>query len=189
VELAETLGVTLDPLSAFAAYNGIAYDTGFFAYPKTAPRTFRAALVLLGAGVKPHEVHQNLNENVAFTTMLLQQKAIESLTFHNDSKVAVQVLCQKDFDETGAASDETSGFVNFPLKCRDIIVSLLVKEASEGKVRCSLRSKEGTVNVSKIAHEFGGGGHVNAAGFKSSFSIDQTLALALAKISKVLEKQ
>jgi phosphoesterase RecJ-like protein len=33
-----------------------------------------------------------------------------------------------------------------------------------------LRSK-GAVNVSKIAHEFGGGGHLTAAGFRSKDSI------------------
>jgi phosphoesterase RecJ-like protein len=189
VELAEDMGVALDLQSAFAAYIGIAYDTGFFAYPKTTPRTFRAALVLLGVGVKPHEVHRHLNENMASTTMLLQQKAVSSLTLHCDGRVATQVLRQKDFAETGAARDETSGFVNFPLKCSDIVVSLMLKEDTDGKVRCSLRSKEGTVNVSKVAYEFGGGGHITAAGFKSSLSIDQALAVALAKISEVLGKQ
>jgi phosphoesterase RecJ-like protein len=189
VELAEAMGVTLDPQAAFAAYIGSAYDTGFFAYPKTTPRTFRAALVLLEVGVKPHEVHRQLNENIASTTLLLQQKAVNSLSLHCNGRVAMQVLHRNDFAETGATPDETSGFVNFPLKCRDIIVSLMAKEDSDGKVRCSLRSKEGTVNVSKIAYEFGGGGHINAAGFKSSLSTDQTLAIALARISEVLGKQ
>jgi phosphoesterase RecJ-like protein len=39
----------------------------------------------------------------------------------------------------------------------------LFKESSPGVYRTSLRSK-GDVNVAKIAEQFGGGGHRNAAG-------------------------
>lgn len=38
--------------------------------------------------------------------------------------------------------------------------------AKDGKVRCSLRSK-GDYDVSGMAREFGGGGHMNAAGFET----------------------
>jgi phosphoesterase RecJ-like protein len=186
VELAIAANVTLDADAAFAAYVGIAYDTGFFAYPKTSPRTFHVALTLLGLGVKPNEVYRHLHENTPSEVLLLQKRSLTSLSLHCGGKVAVQLLRLQDFAETGTSSDETEGFVNFPFKSRDIVVSLFFKEKSEGKINCSLRSKVGSIDVSKIAYEFGGGGHINAAGFKSSLSIDQILALTLAKISDEL---
>jgi phosphoesterase RecJ-like protein len=186
VELAIAAAVTLDTKAAFAAYVGIAYDTGFFAYPKTSARTFNVALTLLGLGIQPNDVYRHLHENTSSAELLLQKRALESLSLHCSGKVAVQFLRLGDFAETGTSSDETEGFVNFPFKSRDIVVSLFFKEKSEGKVNCSLRSKVGTIDVSKIAYEFGGGGHKNAAGFKSALSIDQILALTLAKISDEL---
>jgi phosphoesterase RecJ-like protein len=188
VELAIAAAVTLDVEAAFAAYVGVAYDTGFFAYPKTGSRTFNVVMTLLGLGVQPNEVYRHLNESTSTEVLLLQKRALTSLSLHCGGKVAVQSLRFRDFAETGTTSDETEGFVNFPFKSHDIVVSLLFKEKSEGKVGCSLRSKVGSIDVSKIAYEFGGGGHKNAAGFKSSVNIDQTLAITLARISDELGK-
>ena len=185
VEMADILGAVIDQQTALSAYIGIAYDTGFFAYPKTSPRTLRAALTLLGSGVNPSDVYRQLNENTSPEALLLQKKAISSLTLYCQNRVAVQSLRLKDFVETGAAHDETDGFVNFPLKSRDIVVSLLLKESPEGKVRCSLRSK-GAINVAKIAQSLGGGGHINASGFKSEQNIERTRTQALTKIAEYL---
>jgi len=186
VSIAEALGVAIDPQAAFAAYIGIAYDTGFFAYPKTGPTTFHAALTLHGLGVKPIEVYQRLHENASVAALLLQKKALAGMTLHCGNRVAVQMLRLEDFNEAGALPEDTEGFVNFPLKAKDIVVSLLLKETKDGKVRCSLRSK-GMVNVAKIAQELNGGGHINAAGFKSKLDIEQTAAAALEKIAKLLD--
>jgi len=187
VALAEIMETPIDQQAAFAAYIGIAYDTGFFAYPKTGPRTLRAALYLLEQGVEPNEVYRQLHENSSVGALLLQQRAIAGMTLHCKNRVAVQILRLGDFTAAGALPEDTDGLVNFPLKTREVVVSLMIKEPQEGKIRCSLRSK-GTVNVAKIAREFNGGGHANASGFKSKLDIDQTLTVALAKIAEYLDK-
>jgi phosphoesterase RecJ-like protein len=187
VALAETLITPIDPQTAFAAYIGIAYDTGFFAYPKTGPRTLRAALLLLEQGVEPNEVYRRLHENTSVGALLLQQRAIAGMTLHCNNRVAVQILHLDDFTAAGALPEDTDGLVNFPLKTKEIIVSLMIKEAQDGKTRCSLRSK-GAMNVAKVAQEFNGGGHVNASAFKSKMDIDQTFAAVMAKITEYLDK-
>jgi phosphoesterase RecJ-like protein len=164
------------------------YDTGFFAYQKTSPRSFRAAITLLELGVNPTEVYQKLRENTALRSLLLQKKAFASLEIHCNGQAASQVLRLEDFAQTGAVNDDADGFVNIPLRAREIMVSVMVKESRKGRVKCSMRSK-GDINVSKIAHDFGGGGHINASGFNSEFNIDQTLALVLTKITGYLEKK
>jgi len=188
VELAVDLGVALDLQTAFAAYTGMVYDTGFFAYQKTSPRSFRAAITLLELGVNPTEVYQELRENTALRSLLLQKKAFASLEIHCNGQVASQVLRAQDFAETEAVNDDADGFVNAPLRAREIMVSVMVKESRKGKVKCSLRSKA-EIDVSKIAHDFGGGGHINASGFKSDLNVDQTLALVLTKITAYLGKK
>jgi phosphoesterase RecJ-like protein len=188
VELAASMGVTIEIGAAFAAYTGMVYDTGFFAYQKTGPRSFRSAITLLELGVNPTEAYQELCENMATRALLLQKRAFASLEIHCGGQVASQVLRLEDFDWAGAVNDDSDGFVNAPLRAREIIVSVMVKESRKGKVKCSLRSK-GNIDVSKIAHDFGGGGHVNAAGLKSDLNVDQTLALVLTKITAYLGKK
>jgi len=186
LELAKAAGTAVDPETAFAAYVGIVYDTGFFAFPKVGARTFAAARELVELGANPNEAYRRLCENVSVQTLLLQQKALAGLSLHCGNRVALQVLGREDFDATGALSGDTDGFVNFPLRTREVAVSFMVKETPEGKVCCSLRSK-GAVNVAKIAQELGGGGHLNASGFKSSLGLYQTVAGTLAKITEHLE--
>lgn len=187
VGLASEAGVTLSPASAAAAYAGIVYDSGFFAYPKTTARTFRAALTLVEAGIRPYEIYRQLNENTPTSSIVLQKLVLSTLELHNHGRVAVQILRKEDLRTSGAPFEAAEHFINFPMRGRDILVSVLVKENKEGYVRCSLRSK-GNVNVSKIAQELGGGGHATAAGFKSSLNLDDTLGVVLEKISEELEK-
>jgi phosphoesterase RecJ-like protein len=185
VELATAMGAALSFDAAFAAYTGIVYDTGFFAYQKTTARSLRAAITLLELGVNPTEAYQNLCENAEVRSLLLQKKAFASLKIHCGGQVASQTLRMEDFTEAGAVNDDSDGFVNTPLRAKDIMVSILVKESRDGKVKCSLRSK-GDIDISKIARDLGGGGHINAAGFKSNMDIDTTLALTLTEITGYL---
>jgi phosphoesterase RecJ-like protein len=186
VELAAAAGVALSPECAAAAYAGIVYDTGFFAYSKTSGRTFRAALALVEAGISPYKIYRELNESASTRALMLQKAVFATLEIHNRGRVAVQVLRKGDLENTGAFYEDAENFINIPLRSRDIQVSLMVKENREGNVRCSLRSKGG-VNVSKIAQAMGGGGHVTAAGFRSSMGLDETLDFMLEKINETLD--
>jgi phosphoesterase RecJ-like protein len=188
VELAQSAGITLDAEHARAAYAGIVYDTGFFAYPKTTARTFRAALALVEAGVNPYEIYRELNENTSIGTLLLEKRALASLEFHHQNRVAVQILRKSDLEATSANYEDTKNFINTPMSSRSIEVSIILKECKEGQIMCSLRSK-GKVNVSKLAQTMGGGGHVTAAGFKTSLGIDEALDIILKKVSLALEEK
>jgi phosphoesterase RecJ-like protein len=65
-------------------------------------------------------------------------------------------------NETGALESDTDGFVNFSLSVDSVVVGMLFIELKEG-FKVSFRSK-GNIPVNKLAGEFGGGGHINAAG-------------------------
>ena len=186
VELAKATRLTLPVDYAVAAYAGIAYDTGFFAYPKTTSRTFKAALDLVDTGINPNKIYRELNESSSTGAIMLQKMILSTLEIHNHGRVAVQVLKKEDLEKCGANYEDAENLINVPMKSREIEVSILIKENREGEIRCSLRSK-GNVNVSKIAQTMGGGGHATAAGFKSSRDIGETLAAVLSKVSEKLD--
>jgi phosphoesterase RecJ-like protein len=187
IELACRMGVNLDPQTATAAYAGIVFDSGFFAYPKTNIRTFKAAIKTLEWGAEPNHIYRQLMENSSYSAILLQKQALSSMEFHAGKKIAVLILHKEDLEITGAHFEDAEYIVNIPLKAREVEVSLLIKEKPTGELRCSLRSK-GMVNVSKIAQEFGGGGHVTAAGFKCSMGIEETLKKLLAGVEDRLNR-
>ena len=140
-----------------------------------------AAVKTLEWGAVPNYVYRQLMENVSNGALLLQKRAFSTLELYDNGKIAVQMLRKEDLAAAGAHFEDAESFVNMPLKSKDVEVSLIVKETAAGEVRCSLRSK-GKVNVSKVAQDFGGGGHVTAAGFKSSLSLEQTLKELLADV-------
>jgi len=185
LELALALGARLDPDAAFAAYVGIAYDTGFFSYSKTGPRSHAAAIRLIDRGASSSKARALLYESAPARALLLQKAALASLELECGNKVALQILLKEDFERSGALSSDTDGFVNFPLSSSEVLASIFVKETPEGKVKCSLRSK-GALDVARVAREMGGGGHVNASGFESALDPRATAAFALAKIKEAL---
>jgi phosphoesterase RecJ-like protein len=185
--IAQAAGITLNEITAQAAFAGISYDSGSFAYTKTTAKTFKAALALVEAGVSPYKVYSALNESAPMSALLLQKQVLSTLEIHEQGRIAVQILRREDLESTGANFEDAEAFINIPLKSRDVAVSILIKENREGLIRCSLRSK-GAVNVSKIAQIFGGGGHATAAGFKSSLEIPEILTQILQKVKSSLKK-
>jgi phosphoesterase RecJ-like protein len=79
--------------------------------------------------------------------------------------------------QTGARLDETEGFVNFASSVDGVLVAALFRELEPQATRVSLRSP-GRVDVARLAAEFGGGGHPNAAGL----SLRADLATARARV-------
>jgi phosphoesterase RecJ-like protein len=185
MELAAYFNQPLDSAAATAAFAGLSYDSGSFAYSKTTGRTFTAARTLVEAGAKPYEIHGFLNESDSTASLLLQGRVMASLTLHCGGRAAVMTLGPEDLAATGALFEDAESFVNIPLKSKGVLVSVLLKETEEGKIRCSLRSK-GAVNVSKIAQQFSGGGHALAAGFRSDAALGETMNQVLDKIREAL---
>ena len=64
----------------------------------------------------------------------------------------------------GCTNNDTEGLINLPLTAREIQAVVFFKVGPGGEVRVSMRSKY-DVDVRRVASEFGGGGHKNAAGF------------------------
>ena len=69
---------------------------------------------------------------------------------------------------------------------KGVVASILVKQDIDGPVKVSMRTK-GNYDVAKIAMENGGGGHKNAAGFKSRLTMDETYQQILAQVAKFFE--
>ena len=61
----------------------------------------------------------------------------------------------------------------------------MLVEADEDEVRVSLRSRP-PVNVLRVAKEFGGGGHLRAAGARLTGSMDSVEKQVLASIARSL---
>jgi phosphoesterase RecJ-like protein len=175
--LAKELGAEITPPIADALYTGLVTDTGKFMYENTSPEAHRMAAELIEAGVEPHQVHRRLYEDLPFRRLQLLQRALASVERYDDGSFTMANLVKEDYVATGASEQDSEGVVDHMRAVEGTAVAVLVRELlSEDRNRMrkvSLRATDGRVDVSRIAREFGGGGHPQAAGFSTSLPLDQ----------------
>ena len=171
--------------AAQALYTGILSDTGSFRYPKTTPETFRIASHLVELGVNPFKIYEQVYENNSLASFELRAKMLSTMEVHFDKKLILMKLTPEMLIETGAPFSEGELNINIPLTLEGIIASVLIKQDIAGEVKVSMRTK-GEYDVSEIAMANGGGGHKNAAGYKSKFSFNETREKVLEDLGRIL---
>ncbi|MDR1893156.1 MAG: DHH family phosphoesterase, partial [Spirochaetales bacterium] len=139
--LFEGMGTEVDFEAAQALYTGILFDTGCFIYPKTSAETFRIAGELVKRGVNPNHIYARLYENDSFASLKLHSRVMAGIEFFYEGAVAMLVLTREMIRECEAKYEEAETLINIPLRCRDVRVSVLLKQNPEGILRCSMRSK------------------------------------------------
>jgi bifunctional oligoribonuclease and PAP phosphatase NrnA len=169
--LAKELDAEITPPIADALYTGLVTDTGRFMYENTTPEAHRMAAELIEAGVEPHQVYRRLYEDLPLRRLHLLQRALASVERHDDGTITIAHLTKGDYEETGALETDSEGVVDHMRAVEGTAVAVLVRELlSEERVgmrKVSLRATDTRVDVSRVAREFGGGGHPQAAGFST----------------------
>ncbi|HXX81718.1 MAG TPA: bifunctional oligoribonuclease/PAP phosphatase NrnA [Thermodesulfovibrionales bacterium] len=159
-DLIRKLGVRITKDIATNLYTAIAIDTGTFRFSNTTSDVLRIAAELVESGADPGAIAGQLYETWSRERFSLLTKVLDTLEITRG--IAVIVVTNEMFSETGTSPEDTENFSNFPKMMEETKVSLLLREI-EGGWKVSLRSK-GDWNVAKIAAQFRGGGHRNAAG-------------------------
>lgn len=161
--LSKATGVRVTKEIAECLYTALLTDTGSFHYSNTTERTFKIASELVRTGVKPAKTAEAIFGSYKWPKIELLSQVLATAKRDETGHVAWMRQTLKMQQQTNASEEDADGFVNFPLSIAEIEAAVLFKECSPGVYRTSLRSK-GDVNVAKIAEQFGGGGHRNAAG-------------------------
>ena len=66
-----------------------------------------------------------------------------TLELHFDDRYASQALTQQDFKTTGAKLEDTENLIDQCRRIASVEVAALFVELKDGRIRCSLRSREG----------------------------------------------
>lgn len=161
--LCKATGVRVTKEIAECVYTALLTDTGSFHYSNTTERTFKIASELVRTGVRPAKTAEAIFGSYQWPKIELLSQVLSTAKRDNTGHVAWMWQTLAMQEQTRAAEEDADGFVNYPLAVGEVEATALFKETAPGVYRTSLRSK-GDVNVAKIAEQFGGGGHRNAAG-------------------------
>jgi len=160
---------------AACLYAGVMSDTGSFRYPGASASVHRMVAALKDTGLNHTLIHEHLFDNflenrLRFTGFVLQNR-MEIFYEHNAALIAIP---WKDLVRYEIKTGDTEGLVNYPLTIQGIRMAALIIDRDE-EVKCSFRSK-GDFDVNVFARKyFHGGGHVNAAGGRSTETLEATV--------------
>ncbi|MGH8015106.1 MAG: DHH family phosphoesterase, partial [Candidatus Zixiibacteriota bacterium] len=168
--------------TAVQLYAAILTDTGRFRYNSTSPRTMEIGGKLIGAGADPRLICDQVYFNLPTSTIKLIGHALESAEFLENGAICVLSLGKDVLIKHEARLSDTEGLAEYTLFGKGVEVGILLKEGKDGITRVSLRSRE-KVNVAELAAQFGGGGHICAAGCSIEKGLAETKKVLLKALS------
>jgi phosphoesterase RecJ-like protein len=163
VEAAAALGVPVSPTMATPLFAALATDTGWFRFSSTTAVTYQTAAKLVEAGANPAAIFRDLYEQDTLGRVRLRGVILERVTTELGGRLAHTYVLQGDFTKTGALPSDTEDVVNMALGIAGTEVAVILVEQLAGGFKISFRSRS-AVDCSKLAEQFGGGGHKAAAG-------------------------
>lgn len=187
LDLLKHAGWTITETIAEALFVAIATDTGWFQFSNTDSRTHRACAELIEAGAKPATIYEKLYHTFSQARFKLMIAMLDAFELHFGGRYAVMQITRSDFERTGAEYSDTENLINEAQRISTVMTSALFIELKDGRIRCSLRSRGG-LDVSRIAAQFGGGGHKQAAGTFLPGPLEKAKQLIMAKITEDIDK-
>lgn len=146
---------------------GILFDTGGLQHSNVSPRVMEIASDLVKKGAPLEKITQTIFTKKNIGALKLWGRAFEKAHFNKKNGMLVTAITKKDVEECQALPEDIYQVSSILSAVPDTKFSLVLSERDDNTVRASLRSAEQAgVDVSAIAHEFGGGGHKLASGFE-----------------------
>ncbi len=177
VEAADALGVELTHEIALNVFAAVATDTGWFRFPSTTAETYRLAARLKDVGVMQDKLYQDLYENDSLARLRLIGRAMSKAKTELDGRLIHTYIELADFDAVGAHPADSEDIINMTLSVGGTEAAVMLVQQRDGGYKASFRS-QCDLDCSRIAEQFGGGGHKKAAG---AF-IDEPLETAQTKV-------
>lgn len=180
------LGVVPDQAIAQAVYTGITTDTGCFRYSNTTARTHEIAAQVIRTGIDAGDINRRMFETKTRARLEMERSVLDSIAFYFDARCAVMCISRAMIEASGADEGDLDGLSAIPRQIEGVLVGVTMRERKIGGYKVSLRTQP-QVNAAKICAEFGGGGHVAAAGCTIEEDFESAREKLLAAIGKVLE--
>lgn len=184
--ISEKMNLKLDVNTANAMFTGICTDTGGFRYEGTSSYTHMAAAKLMEFGAKSTEINKRMFSSNSRSKMELEMRVLNNIQFFFDEKCAMITIFLKDVAESGAKPYETEGMAPIPTTIEGVELGLTLKEIEDG-FKVSVRTVN-DISASDFCSEFGGGGHIRAAGCFIKGTYEETVKKLLQKAEEYLSK-
>lgn len=179
-----SMGTNITREIATAILVAVADDTGSFQYSNTTAKTHLVASELYKIIPDPEPVMRALYGTHTLGEIEVLKAIIPTLEYHMDGKVCILTADTREITALGAEPSSVDAWVGLPRSVKGVEVAVIIKIHSENEVKVSFRSND-YVDVSALATQFGGGGHMRAAGatfFEGAESVKEKILKEIEKV-------
>lgn len=185
LKVIKALRVKIDKHIADCLYTGLSTDTGCFRYASATSNTYRAAAELIDLGAENGRINRVMFETKTWSYAALERLAIESMEFFGNDRICLITITQDMYEKTGTSEDETEAIPPLTRQIEGVEIGLTLREKEDGTCKCSVRTYE-SVDASKLAAAFDGGGHKQAAACKFSCGVEEAKRLLVEESLRLL---
>lgn len=154
---------------------GILSDTGNLQHSNTTTRVMEITSDLMKKGASFSKIIDSTFSNKKMSTLKLWGIAFEKAKINPKNGMIMTVLTEQDIEQCNASTEDIGQVASILNTVPGTRFSLILSAREGDTIKGSLRSEEYKgVDVSKIAHKFGGGGHKLASGFTVKGKIVET---------------
>jgi phosphoesterase RecJ-like protein len=186
--LGEKLNITFTPQIANHLYCAIVSDTGSFQFSNTSSRSFEVCHKLLDHGASSIQIAELLFNNNSPEKIKLLGHVLSTLQMNQKGNIATITMFKENLDTLQLKEVDTEDITTLARSIKGVQMVLFFKEVEKDTFRISLRSK-GKANAAFVAENFGGGGHLHAAGFTVTGEYQKLLKEIPETVAQLLKKQ
>lgn len=181
------LNVRLDSQTASLLYAGLLDDTGRFSFSNTSETALQTAAKLVASGAQVSEITSALYFSVPERVLRLRAVALSEIKLICDDKVAFLIVSNETMELCQVTSEDCEGLIDEVRSLNGTVAAIFMRQIEGDKWKLSLRSKVDALNVSNVAAEFGGGGHVAASGCTILGSEEEVEAKITAALNRAID--
>ena len=163
--LAKKIQAKFDSSLSTSLLTGLITDTGGFQYVELNQKLLSILEDLVYQGASVATIMRYAFKCRRHSALKLLGVALNHFVYDFQNHFGMTYLLKSDFEFCGASEEDTEGIVDYGLYIPGSLISVFIREIDHQTFKVSLRSQDET-NILPIAHAFGGGGHLKAAGFK-----------------------
>ncbi len=180
-------GSSLSREEAVGIFVAILTDTGWFRYSNTTPRILRIGADLLDNEIDVSEIYRMIYQRNDLNLIRLTGIVASDIVSEMNGLLLWGMIDGDLIKRLGLEKDfETDAILDILRSSKDAVSVVLFRETGNGTIRVNMRSK-GTFAVNKVAEEFGGGGHRNAAGITlKGISLEDSASRVVGALKKAL---
>lgn len=174
----------MSPYAATALYTGLMTDSNRYLFATQTPKALRVGAWLMEQQADIKRVYRKLYQEKDLKKELVIFEYLKQAKSLQDGKILMTSIRKKDLEKQGMDFTDIDPLINEMKDIKGVEVSCVIKEYGPQEIRVSLRSKI-KINVSEIAQNYGGGGHIRAAGFSLNVPLEEAEELVSKELGRL----